>query len=180
MTDFALEHPPIPLQLDVILRPAQEDDLPHLEWGGVYWKYRTLFRRAYHDQLHGRRLLLLADLNGYPIGQVFIQFTAGHSRFADGLTRAYLYSLRVMPHLRGMGIGTRLLQAAEEEMRQRGFTEATIAVSKKNPGALRLYKRLGYTVFGEDSGRWSYVDPKGKLHRVHDPCWALEKWLGEG
>ena len=95
MTDFALEHPPITLELDVILRPAEETDLPHLEWGGRYWKYRNLFERAYRDQLEGKRLLLLADLNGYPIGQIFMQFTAGHSRFADGEDRAYLYSLRV-------------------------------------------------------------------------------------
>ena len=37
-----------------------EEDLPKLEWYGEYLHFRRVFRRAYDDQLAGRRLMLLA------------------------------------------------------------------------------------------------------------------------
>ncbi|MGF1503815.1 MAG: hypothetical protein ACFB51_01570, partial [Anaerolineae bacterium] len=56
------------------IRPAVRADLPLLEWGGAYRKYRNLFKSTFDDHLRGDRLMLVADLNAYPVGQVFVQY----------------------------------------------------------------------------------------------------------
>jgi ribosomal protein S18 acetylase RimI-like enzyme len=48
---------------------------------------------------------------------------------------------------RGMGLATRLVAMAEEEARRRGCHSAWL--DTLNPGALTLYRRLGYEIFGE-------------------------------
>jgi ribosomal protein S18 acetylase RimI-like enzyme len=168
---------PITLELhcSVAIRPAVESDLPKLEWGGQYAHFRDVYRRTFQEHQRHRRLMLVADLQGYPVGQIFLQFSSGDVSFADGRTRAYLYSLRVMEPVQGLGLGTRLIQAAEDELRGRGFSWAVIAAAIENPGALRLYERLGYQVFSEDPGRWEYVDHQGRLRTVVEPCYVLEK-----
>ncbi len=172
-----LETPSLTLPVSITLRTAEKQDLPLLEWGGEFRHFRNLFRRAYREQLRGRRLMLLADYNGFPIGNVFIQFRSTNPRIADGELRAYFYSLRVMNMFRGQGVGTWLMQEAESLLVTRGYHYATIAVAKDNEGALRLYERLGYVRFAEDPGAWSYVNHRGEVIYVTEPCWILEKFL---
>lgn len=165
---------------DVHLRLATRTDLPRLEWFGQYTHFRNLFRRAFREQQQGRRLMLIADCNDYPIGHIFIQLISPETRIADGSRRAYFYSLRVMPMFRGHGIGTRLILDAEERVRARGFHTTTIAVAKTNERARTLYERLDYRVFRDDPGQWSYVDHTGTRRYVNEPCWILEKHLPMG
>lgn len=165
------------VSMTVMLRIAEKPDIPRLEWYGLYSHYRNIFRRAYREQKRGRRLILVADCNGFPVGHVFIQFKSTNPHIADGVDRAYLYSFRVMEMFRGHGIGTRLLEEAETVLLDRGFSRVTIAVAKENYRALNLYERLGYLKVGDDPGRWSYVDHHGQSRRVEEPCWVLEKKL---
>lgn len=165
------------LEFPIRLRLAEHDDLQKLEWYGQYTHYQQLYQRAYREQLLGNRLMLLADYNGFPIGQLFIQLHSSNKRIADGTTRAYLYSFRVLDIFQGQGIGTWLVEETESILMDRGLQWATIAVSKKNHGALRLYERLNYQKFAEDSGKWHYTDHQGSIHHINDPCWILEKHL---
>lgn len=168
---------PAALPTPIVIRPAAAVDLPGLEWSGEFWHLRGHFRQAYDAQLAGQRLILLADAQGFPVGRVILQFAGGSPHCADGHTRGYLYSLQVMAPLRGLGIGTRLIDAAEQELAGRGFGWATIAVARNNDAARRLYERLGYTVFRADPGRWRYVDPAGETHHVEEPSWLMQKRL---
>lgn len=163
------------LTLKCSIRAALASDLPKLEWGGQYTHFRDIFRRTFEEQQHRRRLMLVADVGGYPVGQVFLQFSSGDLSFADGRDRAYLYSLRVMEPFQRRGLGTRLIGAAEELLRERGFHWTTIAAARDNAAAQRLYQRLGYRIFTEDPGRWDYVDHEGKLRTVVEPCYVMEK-----
>lgn len=165
------------VSLSITIRPVSADDLPLLEWYGQYKHYRRVFRRTFQAQIDGRRLMLVADCNTFPIGQIFIQFISDNALIADGLERGYLYSLRVMQMFQRQGIGTQLIQQAETILSERGYGYATIAVAKSNDNARRLYHQLGYEVFAEDPGTWSYVDHKGKVRQVDEPCWVLEKSL---
>jgi ribosomal protein S18 acetylase RimI-like enzyme len=165
------------LQLEATIRPATADDLPKLEWFGQYWRYRKIFEHTYQHQLRGRRLMLLADVNDFPVGQVFVQFDSREARLADGTRRAYLYSLRVMEPFRQRGLGTRLILASEEAIAARGYDWSTIAVAKDNPRAQRLYQRLDYQTFSDDPGRWSFMDPAGERHHVVEPAWLMNKRL---
>lgn len=164
-----------PLRVEATIRPAVASDIRKLEWFGQYWSFRHIFEHTYNEQLKGNRLMMVADVNDFPVGQLFIQLASSESRFADGTTRAYFYSLRVMDPFQGLGLGTKLLRVGERILVARGYTWATIAVAKENSAARRLYERLGFRVFGDDPGRWSYRDPDGKVRRVREPAWILEK-----
>ena len=179
------ELPRIKLDLDIQFRIAEESDLEKLEWYGQYAHFRNLFRLTYEGQLRGERLMLLADINGFPVGQVFLLLnqrinlwqSVVNRKGSQPEQRGYLYALRVMDHLQGMGLGTKLILEAERIMIENGSSWSTISVAKDNPGAKRLYHRLDYDVYMEDEGRWSYVDHTGKTIYVHEPCYMMEKRL---
>jgi len=165
------------INLPIHIRIARKDDVHLLEWYGQYKHFRNLLRRAYREQMQGKRLMLVADCNDFPIGQIFIQLKSNNRQIANGFNRAYFYSFRVMEIFRGNGIGTRLIESAESTIQQRGYNWATIAVAKENIHAIRLYERLGYQKFGEDPGQWHYTDHRGEVRNVNEPCWILEKKL---
>ena len=167
----------VALHIDVTIRPATAEDLPKLEWYGQFTHFRRLFEETYRDQLQGRRLMLVADVNGFPIGQVFVSLEGGLFDFNGAGPHGYLYALRVMEPFQRQGLGTALVEAAEGRLRALGYRRVTIAVAKDNEGALRLYTRLGYHIYQEDQGRWHYVDHVGKVHYVEEPCWLMEKML---
>ena len=54
-------------------------------------------------------------------------------------------SLAVDPSIRGLGIGTALMQAAEAKARDTGKRTMSLGVITENEGAIRLYQRLGFT-----------------------------------
>jgi ribosomal protein S18 acetylase RimI-like enzyme len=162
-----------------LIRFAHEIDLPGLEWDGQYAQYRRVFRHTFAETLSGKRIMLVADAGQLIVGQVFLQLSSADRQFADGVSRAYLYSLRVRPEWQGRGLGTRLIDAAEQELRARSFAVAVISAGKDNPRALQLYQRLGYRIFAEDPGVWYFVDVNGQPQSAEEPCWVLEKSLNQ-
>ena len=161
----------------VVVRHVRADELEALEWDGAYTRYRRIYRQTYDDVARGQRLMLVAATERELVGQIFVQLTSSEARYADGHSRAYLYSLRVRPEWQGLGLGTRLIRAAETALRARGFSSAVIAAGKDNPGARRLYERLGYKAFAEDPGVWYFVDVNGTRQVVEEPCWVMDKRL---
>lgn len=165
------------IDVPVIIRHAAAEDLSRLEWDREMWAFRGIFCQTYDEALKNRRAMLVADVGGSPVGRLFVQLAAGNLIYADGVTRAYLYSLHVIPALQGRGIGTRLIETAEQILRERGYQWATIAVAVDNIRARQLYERLGFVVFRRDDSHWSYTDPDGREHEVREVCWALKKHL---
>ena len=74
-----------------------------------------------------------------------------------------------------MGIGTSLLQEAEERLLDYGFSRAIISVAKDNVPARLMYEKLGYAIFAEDTGEWSYFDDNGVLQNIIEPSFILVK-----
>jgi ribosomal protein S18 acetylase RimI-like enzyme len=163
------------MTLPLTIRAMCAEDLQKLEWYGQYRHFRHVFARSYHDQASGKRHLLIADFNGFPIGRLFVLLRSRNLVVADGKHRAYLYSFAVLEMFQSMGIGSHLIRAAEQLLLERGFNTATLAVAKDNAGALRLYQRHHYRIFGEDDGRWRYTDHRGNVRQVVEPAWLLEK-----
>jgi ribosomal protein S18 acetylase RimI-like enzyme len=161
----------------VTIRPIREADLSALEWDGTYTRYRRVFRQTYEDVVRGQRLMIVAVAGDQVVGQIFVQLSSTETRYADGYSRAYLYSLRVRPEWQGRGLGTRLVSSAEAALVARGFSMAVIAAGKDNLGAQRLYERLGYRIFADDPGVWYFQDVNGVQQSIEEPCWVMEKRL---
>jgi len=165
------------LEVPIQIRQATARDIRLLEWKGQFTHYRNLFRRSYREQKTGNRHLLVADFRGYPIGRLFIQLHSQNPYIASKGQRGYLYSFYVMDFFRGLQIGSRMMDYAEDLLVQQGIKEVSIAVAKDNDRALKLYQLRGYRIFADDAGQWSYTDHRGRKRQVHEPCWLLEKYF---
>jgi ribosomal protein S18 acetylase RimI-like enzyme len=93
--------------------------------------------------------ILVADEGGVPVGKVHLDFlTRGPDR------EAVLIAAVVVPELRSRGIGAALMAAAEELACSRGYGAIVLGVEDSNPGARRLYERLGYDAFATDDFKY--------------------------
>ncbi len=84
-------------------------------------------------------------------------------------------SISVNEQSRGLGVGTRLMNAAEELARESGKNFLSLGVVGQNKDARRLYERLGYRVTGSSRGcliRW--VTGDDVVHHMKKPL-ALEE-----
>ena len=106
---------------------------------------------------------MVADFNGFPIAQVALHWGGkiAHPGIPD------IQSLRVMPAFRGLNIGTRLIEACENEVLQQNGNRIGLAVALNNGAARRLYERLGYVADGEPyDDKWDYRDARGQKINV--------------
>jgi ribosomal protein S18 acetylase RimI-like enzyme len=169
--------PPRKLQ-PVTIRIATRFDLPAMEWDGELKHFRRVFADAYERVELREAVIWIAEVPDIGlIGQLFLSLRSGRPELSDGVTRGYIYGVRVRPDYRNHGVGTQLMLAAETELNKRGFSYATLNVGRDNPKAKRLYERLGYRVIAPESGRWYYEDEDGVRREVYEPAWRMEKAL---
>ncbi len=88
-----------------------------------------------------------------------------------------LYQLAALPALQSCGLGTLLIGALEDRVRERGLRRVDIGVGEDNRRAKALYVRLGYQVFGSEVDRWRYERDDGTVATVEDLCTLLGKDL---
>ncbi|HKJ26684.1 MAG TPA: GNAT family N-acetyltransferase [Anaerolineales bacterium] len=162
----------------IVLRQAVKADLRAMEWEGEYTRYRRNYEEVFTRTKRSLAVMWLMELPGVGlVGQVLVQLDMDDRTCANGKTRAYIHSFRVREHLQGNGLGTWLMDHAEEDLIERGFREVTLNVAEENEGALQLYLRRGYQIIKHIPGRWSYYDDKGKLQHVAEPGFRLMKTL---
>ena len=119
---------------------------------------RHFFTDRLARQQHGGGVLLVAWLDGRPVGDVFLD--CGPAAQAE--VRRHLPGVPMLDHLevpgplQGRGIGTALIRAAEDHARHLGHERIALGVGLDNPNARRLYERLGYADWGHGTvvGTW--------------------------
>jgi ribosomal protein S18 acetylase RimI-like enzyme len=163
------------LHLHVDIRVCVKDDLADLEWFGLFTEHREIFLRVFESQAKGENLMLVAEANTLPIGQIWIDLIKRKEESAG-----FIWALRVIPWLRNMGVGGRLMTAAEERCLAHGFAYAELGVEKENHEAKRFYERLGYRMVGSMLDEYSYTSPQGQLIQVPMDVWVLRKKLRNG
>jgi len=163
----------ISLSLEFVIRECTEHDLPQLEWLGSLSSHRAFMRRQFTRHLRGVNVMLVADLAGYPVGQVWVDL----EQWANS-GGALIWALRVIDPLRNFGLGTKLLAAAEGVAEDAGRLFVELGVEKANERGRALYERLGYVAVGEELCEEDYVAPDGRIVRqVFDQA-VLRKSLG--
>ena len=111
-------------------------------------------RFFYRNISSGKADFWTVDDGGELIGELYAFTDIEADRdLADGTTTAYLCAFRIREDHRGKGIGSRLMAAALEGLRARGFRRATIGVDDGRNE--RLYRRMGFT----DKVKDCYLDP---------------------
>ena len=158
------------LELEVGIRQCVRHDLAQLEWFGLYTEHRQLIEDAFRRQQAGEAVMLLADLDGFPVGQAWLDLSA-----QAGDSVGVIWAVRVFPLLRNHGIGTRLMVAAERLLFQKGYRWSELTVDKHEPRARRLYERLGYRSMGSSEGLLRYTTPDKRLVALNLQLWILRK-----
>ena len=86
--------------------------------------------------------IIVAEWNGAVVGNVFI--------IMDGWS-ALVFRLAVRKKIREAGIGTQLLQEAEEHLMKMGVKEVLLFIDQKNKKMLNWFKKHKYGVSGNYS-----------------------------
>ncbi|MFD1429625.1 GNAT family N-acetyltransferase [Lacticaseibacillus mingshuiensis] len=137
------------------IRLMQAADVAAIDAGfrAQNWPPRTAVLQSYwQDQQAGRRQVFVAEQNGVVAGYLTLVPRAAHGPFAGQLPE--VTDFNVFAAFRQQGIGTALLDAAENVARTAGATVISLGVGLHagyGP-AQRLYVRRGYVPDG--SGVW--------------------------
>lgn len=135
------------------------------------WARTELQRRHLLDALEKSGDYLAAVLpDGRIVGKVGI-------RYDEQPEAGTLSQFDVVESLRNRGIGTILISHAEQLVRERGYSRVTLAVEESNESAIRLYRRLGYEMFGTESAEWDQETPDGTIYRYRCQCLQLQRAL---
>jgi ribosomal protein S18 acetylase RimI-like enzyme len=122
-----------------VIRPAIATDLKNLVViENTCFSNDRLSKRSLRNFVLGRHCsLLIAELNGQLQGYILVLFRRGTSL-------ARMYSLAVMPQMRGQGLALQLCQASEAAARSRHCIFMRLEVRVDNADAIALYESLGY------------------------------------
>ncbi|MFY1691005.1 GNAT family N-acetyltransferase [Plantactinospora sp. WMMB782] len=89
-----------------------------------------------------RNELIVAELDGEPVGTMQLTFIPGVSR--RGAERMQIEAVRVRSDRRGDGIGRRMMAWAVEQARERGCRLVQLTTDKRRTDAHRFYAGLGF------------------------------------
>ena len=135
------------MQLALTVRDLGPEDLSDLEWSGGS-EHLSAVAEALMATYAGDVVLLVVALdNGRLVGCGGADFR----RFPDA---ASLWMLSVHETFQGLGIGTLLIRALEEKVRERQVPAVRLTVEHDNPLAAALYRRLGYREVGDAIESW--------------------------
>ena len=151
------------MEIPVRFRLCRKEDLTAIEWMGLHSREREIIAEAFAAQERGDSLMLLADANGYPIAQAWIDFTRRGTKDCPRL-----WAVRVFPPLQGAGLGQRLMAEAEALAAERQAAHVEVAVERCNAGARRFYERLGYVPVGEEREEVTYTFENVPIVRTFD------------
>lgn len=161
------------------VRPCAERDLQRLRdrWPTA----DDIAGHHYGQQSGGAATFLVCWEGDEPLGWALVQWggCVGPNAQAAFAQCVEVNHLQVRPELRGRGAGSAILAAAERLASGRGVSQ--LGISAGNPGAARLYARLGYRPTGVvDVFSYSWHDEGGVRHDEVESAELLLKRLDSG
>jgi ribosomal protein S18 acetylase RimI-like enzyme len=166
MAELVLPHVEVLLPLTV--RDLAAEDLASCGW----WESaRQLANVAKALDFTDVDYLVVCPPSGLPVAVARVDY-------AESPDAGILSQLTVQGALRSCGIGTILIQAAEQRIRARGLHRAELGVEEVNPRARALYERLGYVAYGSRPEAWDEDAPDGSVRRYETVCTLMRKELG--
>jgi ribosomal protein S18 acetylase RimI-like enzyme len=105
------------------------------------WRRRRASYAAWFEA--DSAVLHVAEDGGELAGYAMVRLSGGWSQLATPEAMAELESLSIGRAHRGRGLGSRLIAAVHDDLRERGIELLTLAVFAGNEPAARLYARFG-------------------------------------
>jgi len=152
------------------IRDLTAEDLPSCAWLGSATYLASVASALEHARRGEADHLAVCPPSGLPVA-------LGGVGYAKIPGAGRLRQLAVHPALQSCGIGTLLIQAAEQRIRDRGLHRAELNVEESNPRARALYERLGYVAYGREPASWDTERADGSLTRYETVCTLMRKEL---
>lgn len=154
----------------LVVNDLTSDDLPDVAWAGGQYHLKAIKKALERVPKGEVEYLAVRAPDGKPVSIGGIDYTA-HEHAGT------LWQLATRGELIGLGLGSRLIAAAEERIRRRGVMSAMVAVEDNNPKARALYERLGYRSVGREKTSWHHQDENGEIKLYQTEVTLLEKPL---
>jgi len=131
-------------------------------------------------QADGRCTVLVAEVGGRVVGTGMLRREPRDAVVVERLGSVpEISNLQVRPDEQGQGHGTALVEAACARAAADGGTRVGIGVGDDNPGAARLYLRLGFAETGlAYTDHYTFTDAEGVEHHAADDVRYLVRQLG--
>ena len=159
----------VALPLALTVRDVGAEDLVDLEWSGGPSHIDALADAVQRSYAGETALLMISTPNGKSIAVGGVDFT----RRPGG---GEIWMLSVLGGWQSLGVGSLLIAALEDRVRERGLPRATLSVEHDNPRAEALYRRLGYVRTGAELDGW----PIGQGRSFVTVCFTMAKGLVTG
>ena len=156
--------------IPLLIRDLTPEDLPSCAWWVSAWdraRLATTLERARRGEVE---YLAVCPPAGLPVALGGVDYT-----LIPGA--GTLWQLAVHGALQSCGIGTLLIEAAEQRIRARGLRRAELGVEECNPRARALYERLGYVAYGRKPEAWDEQAEDGSVRRYETVCTLMRKEL---
>lgn len=132
---------------DFFIRPLMEFDIPIMveKFANANWlKSDDLFKKYWHEQENGERLIWLAFYQGEFAGYATLKWESSYKPFKDkGIPE--IMDLNILPEYRRKGLGSHLLQIAEEAASKRSkIVGIGCGLYEGYGNAQKLYIESGY------------------------------------
>jgi ribosomal protein S18 acetylase RimI-like enzyme len=160
--------------INVVLKLSARD-LVHADLASCGWSGSEHHLVSVAEQLERARLGEVDYLAVCPATDIPVAKGGVDYRAKEGV--GTLWQLAVHPALQSCGIGTFLVDAAEQRIRNRGLRQAELGVEENNPRARALYERLSYVAFDRQPDSWDEQASDGSLRRYETMCTLMRKDL---
>lgn len=138
----------------MLIRKAGSEELLNL-WGyDDLGKASPTARFFCQNISSGNAVFWTVDNDGELIGELYAFEDIEEDRdFANGKDTAYLCAFRIRKDYRGQGLGTRLMETAISDLRNKGFRYATIGADDSEH--IEMYEHMGFS----EEVKTCYKDP---------------------
>jgi ribosomal protein S18 acetylase RimI-like enzyme len=156
--------------LPLTIRDLTRQDLPSCAWFGSAWDLAQLGKTLERARRGEVDYLAVCPPSGLPVALGGVDYTLKPGA-------GTLWQLAVHGALQSCGIGTLLIEAAEQRIRARGLCRAELAVEECNHRARSLYERLGYAAYDHKPEAWDEQAEDGSVRRYETMCTLMRKQL---
>jgi GNAT superfamily N-acetyltransferase len=140
--------------LRTLYASTRADEITQVPWSraqaDAFLRMQFDLQRAHYRRYFPAASFLIVELDGRPIGRLYVDYTPQDVRVLD---------VALVPDVRGQGVGTWLLEKVIDGAARLG-APVTLHVALGSP-ARRLYERLGFRVVKEDAMNHFMERPPG-------------------
>jgi ribosomal protein S18 acetylase RimI-like enzyme len=158
------------VELCSTVRDIGEADLEGLAWSGPPLHMASIAEQVREVGAGGKDFLAVFLPTGHSVGKVEVSYDTQPDTGEVG-------SMSVRDVWQSLGVGTFLIGAAEQRIRERGLQGAALDVEENNPRARALHERLGYVAYDRRSDAWDQQAPDGTIYRYETICTLMRKDL---